>query len=294
MLYSTEHKVSPNYPTCLDYIRQHNRDTIVVDLMDEYNRFFPRSIGEDEELGRVHVIHTLGNKVLVMTYTGSILFSYPLEGEFQPPLFKPRALCIRNNLIFISDLRNKMIFIFTLEGNSVSHFPCPDNSPSTPIKRPKGIAVDKDNTIYVSMLDSLQILNSTLPVHQIFGAGKIGKPKDVQLFNEFILVLSWDNVTSVFFLTTDGLVVRQCVIRRHVQTYGYTGRPWYFDLDHYGNMLLIFFRESRSMLELYSQDGNLIASQKLSKLDRPRGLKLLKDKNLIAISAYGENSLYIM
>lgn len=288
MLYSTEHQVSPPFPTCLDYTRQQNSKSTVLSLTGEVNRFFPRSIGEDESTGRAHVLHLTASRVVVISYEGCQLFTYPLKGALPHGFFKPRGISISDNLIFISDLRNRMLFMFTLEGDLVSYSTCEDiYYPEARLDRPRGLAADKDNNVYICQGSLLKAYSPTLPVHQTFGNLQIGRPKDVRLYLDLILVLSWTTAASIFTLTTYGAVLRETQLGDQTRP----ARPWYFDLDHHGNILIMYSKDSK--LETYSQDGNLVASTRVTVVERGRAVKLLRNKTLVAVTGYGQNSLVI-
>ena len=282
---SIERSVAVSHPTCVDYSAL-GHPGVGADLLTELSRFYPRSIGEDEAMGRVHVLDTLGSRVIVLSYEGRKLFEYTLKGLDQ---FKPRGMCIRNNLVYVTDLRYHRLYLFTTEGELVSYVGTNHCKPSEGSKRrPRGVAADRENNVYVCYMEELQVFNCTLPVFQTYGRKQIGKPKDVQLFEESILVLSWDPGSTVFVLSTRGSVLHRIVFGTNS-----TNRPWYFDVDTYGNILMAFSRDSVGMIELRSQEGKLIASQQLEGLSRPRGIKLLKNKTMLAVTSYGKIPLTI-
>ena len=280
--------MSPPYPTSLDYTRQQSSKSTVLNLTGGANRFFPRSIGEDESAGRAHVLHMSGCKVVVITYTGCQLFTYPLKRTHPLNFFKPRGISISNNLIFISDLRNQSLFIFSLEGDLITYSTCEDiYYPEARLNRPRGLAADKDNNVYICQGSELKAYSPSLPVHQTFGHLQLGRPKDVHLYRDLILVLSWTTAVSIFTLATYGAVLRETKLGDHLRP----SRPWYFDLDHHGNILFMVSRDSN--LETYSQDGNLIDVTRTVKVERGRAVKLLRDKTLVAVTGYGPNSVVI-
>ena len=261
----------------------------MLNLTEEVRKFFPRSIGEDERGGRAHVLHTSGFRVVVITYTGCHLFTYPLKGTLPSNFFKPRAISINNNLIFISDLRNHLLFIFTLEGDFITYSTCEDiYYPKARLARPRGLAADEDNNVYVCQSTDLKSYSPSLPVHQTFGDSQIGRPKDVRLYRELLLVLSWTTAASIFTLTTHGSLLRETKLGDHTRP----ARPWYFDLDHHGNILLMIAKDSR--LETYSQNGDLVNTTRVVDAQRGKAVKLLKDKTLVAVTGCGENSLIIL
>ena len=268
---SIERSVAVSLPTCIDYATLAN-PPVAVGLDLPTRRFFPRAIAEDEETGRMHVLHTMGSKVLVLSYDGRVLFEYTIEGL---PQFKPRGMCIRNNLVYITDLRYNRLYLFTLEGELVSYVQTN--------KSPRGVAADGDNNVYVCFREELQVFNCTLPVHRTFGRSRIGCPKDVQLREEAILVLSWAPCATVFALSAEGSVLSRVAMGTNSSV-----KPWYFDLDSYGNYVLVFSINRVGVVELRSQEGKLIASQRLKQLERPRGIKLLKNKTMLALTSYGQ------
>ena len=283
---SIESSASVSLPICMDYTRL-GHPAVRADILTQdtggLDRFYPRSIAEDD-MGRIHVLHTQRSRVLVVSREGQMLFEYNLE-----PLdhFKPRGMCVRNNLVYITDLRYDRLYLFTTEGQLVSYVETSACvSRGTDRKRPRGVAADAENNVYVCFAEELRVFNCTLPVQQSFGRNTIGRPKDVQLHGGSILVLSWDPCPVVFCLSAGGQLLNRVALGTK-----YSSKPWYFEVDNYGNYVLVMTRDRVSFVEVRSQEGTIITSHRLVALERPRGLKLLKDKTVLAVASYGRINL---
>ena len=269
---SIREELIAQYPTCMDYTTI-SSPTVRAMPRQKHNGHFnyhPRSIREDEEREIVHVMKYRKGKISVYDYQGCKLFSYPNKNL--NPLFRPKYMCIQNNIIYVTSMMTNELLLFTTEGDLITLY-----NDKTSLTHPRGVVSDGDNNIYVCTTNELVVMNSALPVFQKHVINK-AKPKEVLLFREEIVILCWElpGVSiNIFSLACN--LIRTIFL-------GEFGRvkPLYFDIDNYGNFVIP--DQSMHCISVYSNDGKMIVNQTLGLDVGPKGIKLLNHKRSIGIS----------
>ena len=257
-------------PTCMDYTTI-SYPTVRAMPRQKHNRHFsfnPKSIREDEEREIVHVMKN--EEIMVYNYLGCNLFIYPKKNFNRR--FRPRGMCIRNNIIYVTSMMTNELLLFTTEGDLITLY-----NDKTSLTHPRGVVSDGDNNIYVCTTNELVVMNSALPVFQKHVINK-AKPKEVLLFREEIFILCWELLgVSINILSL------ACDLIRTIFLSGIGSlKPWYFDMDNYGNFVIP--NQSMHCISVYSNEGKLIVNQTLGPNVRPKGIKLLNHKRSIGIS----------
>lgn len=103
----------------------------------------------------------ISHQILVINKkTGKIKKRIGEKGHKEGMLYHPTNIAVRNNKLYVSDTTNFRISIFDVRGNYIGKIGSIGTRPGT-FTRPKGIAVDKNERIYVvdAAFENLQIFN---------------------------------------------------------------------------------------------------------------------------------------
>ena len=274
---SIREELVARYPTCIDYTTISSPAVRVTTVSIRPNRNYPRSINEDEEREMVHVVRYIKGRIVVYNYQGHKLFSYP-DKNFKHR-FRPRGMCIRNNIVYVTSMKSSELFIFTTEGDLITLFKHSfQEGVKISLTRPRGVVSDENNNIYICTTNELVVMNSALPVSRkrmIYRA----RPKEIQLFKEEIFVLCREHSgVSINILSLACVLLRTIFLREFERG----TKPWYFDIDNYGNFVIP--NQNLNCIYVYSKDGKMIVNQPLELIVKPRGIKLLNHRRRIGIS----------
>ena len=275
---SIREELTAQYPTCIDYTAMSSPKVRAIPLTTHHRNLTSnlRSIHEDEDRELVHVMKYRDKEIDVYDYQGRKLFSYPNKNI---NYFSPRGMCICNNIVYITSPMINELLLFTTEGDVITLYnDRMQGGVKTALTRPRGVVSDDNNNIYICTAHAIVVMDSALPVcrnHVIHNA----KPKEIKLFRGEIFILCWRQPgVSIDILSLS------CDLIRSIYLSGFKSgiKPWYFDIDHYGNFVIPKLNLNR--LYVYSKDGKMIVNQPLS-LVQPRGIKLLNNKRSIGISS---------
>lgn len=177
--------------TCLDrnhylYIADAGRKEILV---FDHELKYVTSFGKPEDFtpqdvivleDKIYVANIEGRKIDVFKNdsTYKLLYSFPeVERGDEGFLYQPKNIAYRNGKIYVSDFGSFDVKIFKEDGEYISTFGKQGLTPGT-FARPKGIAVDRDENIYVldASFNNAQIFNKKNQLLFYFGnSTKSGK-----------------------------------------------------------------------------------------------------------------------
>jgi DNA-binding beta-propeller fold protein YncE len=176
------------------YVTDSERREVVVYDADGDERqvirgVFQRPTGVVIHNGKLYVVDTLANRVLVFDLQGKFLFDFGRrgagEGEFNFPVF----LASSDRLVLV-DAMNFRVQTLGDSGRALGSFGKAGDVQGT-FANPKGIAVDRDGRIYVAdaLFDAFQIFDSTGALLLVVGAsgkgdGEFSIPEGVCLDGE--------------------------------------------------------------------------------------------------------------
>ena len=276
---SIREELIAEYPTCIDYTTISSPTVTTVPIPHGHSNFNQRSINEDEEREMVHVMKYREGRIIVYNYQGHELFNYP-DKNFNHR-FRPRGMCIRNNIVYVTSLMSSELFIFTTEGDLITLFKHSfQEGVKISLTRPRGVVSDENNNIYICTTNELVVMNSALPVSRKHVINK-ARPKEVQLFKKEIVILCWEHPGVSFNILSLACVLLRTIFLREFER---GTKPWYFDIDNYGNFVIP--NQNLNCIYVYSNDGKMIVNQPLELIVKPRGIKLLNHKRSIGISSY--------
>jgi DNA-binding beta-propeller fold protein YncE len=112
--------------------------------------YFKRATGIaiDRETQQIYVTDTLRDRVYILDSNGQVLKSFGQHGEKDGEFNLPTELMIRNGVVAVVDAMNFRIQTFDRKGNFQSAFGSLGDSEDA-LFRPKGIALDSENHIYL-------------------------------------------------------------------------------------------------------------------------------------------------
>jgi len=108
----------------------------------------PTGIAIDRETKQIYVTDTLRDRVYILDANGQVLKSFGQHGEKNGEFNLPTELMIRNGIVAVVDAMNFRIQTFDRQGNFQSAFGNLGDSEEA-LFRPKGIALDSENHIYL-------------------------------------------------------------------------------------------------------------------------------------------------
>lgn len=110
---------------------------------------------------KLFVSDVKSSEVLVLDKeTGEERYRIGKAGHSEGELFHPVNLVIQNRKLYIADMTNFRISVFDIRGNFIRSYGKPGRKPGM-FTRPKGIAVDREERIYVvdSSFENVQVFN---------------------------------------------------------------------------------------------------------------------------------------
>ena len=270
---SIREELVAEYPTCIDYTTISSPTVRVMPIQSTFINRNRKSITEDGEQQRVHVVLHTERRIGVYNYQGRILFSYPIKNLNR--LF--RGMCIRNNIVYLTTQMFNEILFFTTEGDLITLYKNGiQKGVNGFLRHPHGIVSDENNNIYICTAHNIVVMNSALPVYQKHIIDK-ERPKYIQLFREEIFILCLK-----FHAVSINVLSLACVLLRTINISGFeSGKPWSFDIDHFGNFVIP--KRNSKRLYVYSKDGKMIVNLKL--VVKPMGIKLLDNKRRIGVTS---------
>jgi DNA-binding beta-propeller fold protein YncE len=108
----------------------------------------PTGIAIDRETHRVYVTDTLADQVFILDADGRVLRSFGRRGEERGKFNFPIEVQVKNGVVMVVDAMNFRVQLFDRDGNFQSQIGT-SGDPAGGIYRPKGIAIDSENHIYV-------------------------------------------------------------------------------------------------------------------------------------------------
>ena len=132
------------------------RQVVVFDRNGEYVRSYGKT-GDfggpvDVELhdGKLYVCDVKKHTVHVVDVeSGEVVRTIGSPGSGNSNLFHPTNICIRNDILYVSDTTNFRVQMFRLNGKPLDRFGAVGTRPGS-FARPKGIAVDREGRVYVA------------------------------------------------------------------------------------------------------------------------------------------------
>ncbi len=108
----------------------------------------PTGISIDQESGRVYVTDTLRDRVYILDRDGTVIKSFGKHGNGDGEFNLPTEVLVKGQTVAVVDAMNFRVQLFDREGNFRGMIG-KTGDPSGGIFRPKGIAIDSENHIYV-------------------------------------------------------------------------------------------------------------------------------------------------
>jgi len=160
------------------YIADTGRDQVVVfDVNDKYVRayglegeFKPSDVAVDGD--RVYISDLLSHSIHVLDkQTGKTIYTFASAGSGIDQLYHPTNIDIKGKYLYVADTSNGRIQKFTLTGEHVASIGKLGISLGD-FARPKGVAVDNENRIYVvdAAFENVQIFDEEGKLLLFFGA----------------------------------------------------------------------------------------------------------------------------
>jgi len=170
----------------------------------------PTGIAIDRETKQIYVSDTLRDRVYILDSNGQVLKSFGQHGEKNGEFNLPTELMIRNGIVAVVDAMNFRIQTFDRQGNFQSAFGNLGDSEEA-LFRPKGIALDSENHIYLveGLSGTVQVFDREGQLLYFFGRRGRG-PGEFQL------------PTGLFIDQSDRVYVVDSYNRR-VQVFQYHG-----------------------------------------------------------------------
>jgi DNA-binding beta-propeller fold protein YncE len=108
----------------------------------------PTGIAIDSENQRVYVTDTLRDRVYVLNFDGQVLSFFGKHGAGNGEFNLPTEVHVKNGIVAVVDAMNFRVQLFDVEGNFKGQIGATGN-PKGDIYRPKGIAIDSEDHIYL-------------------------------------------------------------------------------------------------------------------------------------------------
>jgi DNA-binding beta-propeller fold protein YncE len=121
----------------------------------------PTGIGIDKTTGDIYVADTGAHQVKVFTAGGELTRTIGVPGDAPGELNAPMHICISGGKVYVSDTLNARVQIFSAKDGALVGQIGQRGLFVGNLVRPKGVAVDSDNNVYVveSYHDHLLIYN---------------------------------------------------------------------------------------------------------------------------------------
>lgn len=153
----------------LGFVFKFNAEGKKLDSIGENLLFRPTGLACDKKNKRFYVADSQAHKIHVFSADGQHLFEFGRKGESKGEFNSPTHLAFSKNKLFVSDTLNAQVQIFDENGKWLRSFGKRGMYVGD-LPRPKGIAVDSEDHIYVieSYYDHLLIFDdvgkSLLPI----------------------------------------------------------------------------------------------------------------------------------
>jgi DNA-binding beta-propeller fold protein YncE len=108
----------------------------------------PTGIGIDSRAKRVYVTDTLRDRVYVLDFDGKVLRNFGRHGSANGEFNLPTEIYVRNGIVAVVDAMNFRVQMFDGDGNFKGIIGT-TGDPAGGIYRPKGIAIDSENHVYL-------------------------------------------------------------------------------------------------------------------------------------------------
>jgi len=169
------------------------RQVIVLDKNGKFvksysigTEFFPVDVALTEN--RVYVCDVKAHRIYVFDKkSGTVLFKIGKPGSGKGELFHPTNIKIKNGKLYVSETNNFRFQIFDLDGKFIAMYGKIGTVPGT-FARPKGIAVDNDEKIYVvdAAFENVQVFDKNFNLLLYFLSsgnckGCINLPADIEI-----------------------------------------------------------------------------------------------------------------
>ena len=209
----------------------------------------PKSLALEEVSENIYIADALNSRVQV--FDKDLNFSFQIQGNHKSTLVYPWGVSINDSLVFVTSRGRNRIHIFHLDGYFITELSGPTG---TEFLEPRGIAVDRDNTVYMCSAQKRVLVRLTvLPLVKVLRISNY--PVDVKLHKEYFIVLEQDTTKITFFTKTD----------EYVRSFEMDIRdPEFLAVDHFDN-LLITSRDSKfskgnrfGHISVVSWEGELI------------------------------------
>jgi sugar lactone lactonase YvrE len=108
----------------------------------------PTGIAVDTKAKRVYVTDTLRDRVYILDLDGQVLRNFGKRGSAEGEFNLPTEIYVKDGVVAVVDAMNFRVQLFDAEGNFKGIIGT-TGDPSGGVYRPKGIAIDSENHIYL-------------------------------------------------------------------------------------------------------------------------------------------------
>jgi DNA-binding beta-propeller fold protein YncE len=132
----------------------------------------PTGIAIDPETHRVYVTDTLADQVFILDADGRVLRSFGRRGGERGEFNSPIEVQVKNGMVVVVDAMNFRVQLFDRDGNFQAQLGT-SGDPAGGIYRPKGVAIDSEDHIYVvdGELGMVQVFDRSGHLLYRFGNG---------------------------------------------------------------------------------------------------------------------------
>jgi hypothetical protein len=154
----------------------------------------PTGISANSDLDRIMVIDTGDHKLKLFDFDGNFIRMIGSKSIGENGFNYPTFASTMGNRVLINDALNYRIKLFDWEGNFISAFGAEGEGVGT-FSRPKGIAVDSEDHVYVvdNLFDNIQVFNEDGRLLLVIGSGgqkpgEFWSPSGIDIANDTIYV----------------------------------------------------------------------------------------------------------
>jgi len=206
------------------------------------------------------------------------------------PIVKPYGIAVKNGKIYVTDTIPAEVLIIDLPAKTVSRLP--GNRGNGKLKKPIGIAVHQDGTIYVADTSRLEVLQYDAQGNFVRALGKELdiRPVDLQTDGDFLYVL--DNTKSRLLVLdrNSGALLRS--IGQEGPDYARLALPLALGSDGQGGLFTANFN---GRVVAFDRDGHFLKSfgqlgQGLAEFGRPRGIAADAEGMVYVVDTAAQNA----
>jgi DNA-binding beta-propeller fold protein YncE len=248
--------------------------------------FWPAS----PDLPRVQFLRGIKDSADVFGAQALNLFKMGEKGKEQIDIVKPYGIAVRNGKIYLTDTVPAEVLIIDLQAKTMSRLA--GNAANGKLKKPIGIAVNEDGTVYVADTSRLEVLEYSPQGAYLrsFGKELNIRPADVQSEGDYLYILDAAQSRLLILDRTSGEVLRS--VGQGGADYARLSVPLALASDGKGALFITNFN---GHVVAYDRDGHFLKGfghlgQGLADFGRPRGIATDGDGLVYIVDTAAQNT----